>query len=306
MKKLFKYTILLLVILFVVELYLRFYWGFCDSVLMQYSSRYEYIEQPNQNRFRFRKHIRYNSFSMRSDEVDSTALTILGFGDSIFNGGVQVDQDSIASSILSKDLSKELGYKTQVLNVSAGSWGPDNCFAYLKEKGDFNSKLIFLVVSSHDAYDVMDFMPVIDKVDRYESKQYRSAIWELISRYAIPRVMKNFPSDVVGIANKSNKFNPGFADFANYCQQNRKPFFIYLNPDTTEVNAGKYKPEGEKIKDFCKSNQIECIEGLGHTQLEDYRGVIHLNESGQRKMAELIKNAIIHRKENLPTKNKVR
>jgi hypothetical protein len=33
--------------------------------------------------------------------------------------------------------------------------------------------------------------------------------------------------------------------------------------------------------------------------LEDYRGVIHLNESGQRKMAELIKEAILKRKDKL-------
>ena len=88
-----------LTIFVLLEFYLRSYWGFCDSVLMMESKNYEYIEQPNQNRFRFRHHVFYNSFSMRSPEPDTNAYTILGFGDSVINGGVMVDQDSLATSI---------------------------------------------------------------------------------------------------------------------------------------------------------------------------------------------------------------
>ncbi len=294
---------MLLVFFSLLELYLRYYWGFCDSVLMMYSPNYEYIAQPNQDRFRFRKHIHYNSLSMRSDEVDTSALTILGFGDSIFNGGVQVDQDSIASSILTRDLSNKLGVKTQVLNVSAGSWGPDNCFAYLQEKGDFAAEMIFLVVSSHDAYDVMDFKPVIDKIDRYESKQYKLATWELVNKYLLPKLFNIYTSDLSGIAKKSSVFNPGFSEFLRYSNEHDIPFFIYLNPDTVEVKAQKYSAQGEEIKSFCRYNKVVCVEGLGNTQLEDYRGIIHLNESGQRKMANLISNAILEKKSFIRYKN---
>lgn len=297
-----KFSIAILLLFLLMECYLRYYWGFCDSVLMTYSSKYEYIEQPNQNRFRFRKHVFYNAQSMRSEEVDSNALIILGFGDSIFNGGVQVDQDSIASSILTRKLTYDFGRKVQVLNVSAGSWGPDNCFEYLKERGDFNAKAIVLVVSSHDAYDVMDFKPVIDRVDRYESHQYKLATWELINRYLVPKLTNKFSTDITGVPNKSSIFNPGFAQFTDYCKNKNKPFIIYLNPDTTEVNAKRYHVEGEQILNFCKSRDLTCIEGLSYTNLEDYRGVIHLNESGQRKMAAAIQDAIVKRKQEIISK----
>ncbi|KAA6315804.1 hypothetical protein EZS27_033792 [termite gut metagenome] len=40
-----------------VEIYLRYYWGFCDAVLVQENNKFEYIAQPYQERYRFRKHI---------------------------------------------------------------------------------------------------------------------------------------------------------------------------------------------------------------------------------------------------------
>jgi len=293
LKKWQNILFILLVIFISVELYLRLYWGFCDSVLMMANKNYEYIAQPNQDRFRFRKHVYYNSFSMRSDEVDTSSTTILGFGDSILNGGVAVDQDSTATSILSNLLTKKYQSPVQVLNLSAGSWGPDNCYAYLKEKGDFNAKMILLVVSSHDAYDNMDFVPVIDKVRRYESKQYMLATWELIHRYLIPILIENFPSEQFGVKKTGTHFNDGFESFYQYCKLKNIPFLIYLNPDRNEIASGKYNFQGDEIISFCKSHGIDCIQGLNHTVLSDYRGVIHLNETGQKKMANLIFDGII-------------
>lgn len=276
-----------------VEIYLRVYWGFCDNVLMMASPNYEYIQQPNQKRFRFRNNIIYNQFSMRSPEVDTTAVTILGFGDSIINGGVMVDQDSLATTLLSKELSEELNTKVQVLNIGAGSWGPDNDFAYLKEKGNFNAKLIFLIVSSHDAYDNMDFTPVIDKINRYESKQYKLAIWELINKYGIPRIFDGNVSEENGIIKKGKEFNTGFLNFYEYCKEHNIPFFIYLHPDKNELAEQNYSPAGQEIIAFCAQYNIPCIQSLGSIIPEDYRGVIHMNHSGQRHMKEDLKPVIV-------------
>ena len=129
---------------------------------MQQSVKYEYIAKPNQERFRFRNAINYNSLSMRSDEINSDAVIILGFGDSVLNGGVLTSNEDLATTLLSKYLTKKMNKPVQFLNISAGSWGPDNCFAYLLEKGDFNAKSIYLFVSSHDAYDIMNFEQIID------------------------------------------------------------------------------------------------------------------------------------------------
>ena len=286
-KKRFLRAILIsLILIAAIEFYLRAYWGFCDNVLMMASDKYEYIEQPNQQRFRFRNHTYYNQFSMRSPEVDSTAVTVLGFGDSVINGGVMVDQDSLTTTLLSKELSAALHKKVQVLNIGAGSWGPDNNYAYLKEKGNFNASAIFLMVSSHDAYDNMDFLPVIDKVNRYESKQYKSAIWELINKYAIPKISDKYAYPENSISNKAVTFNSGFLNFYNYCKERNIPFFIYLHPDKNELAAQKYNEQGQEIIAFCKQNNIKCIQGFQSIKPKDFRGVIHMNHSGQRHMKQ--------------------
>jgi len=286
LKKSLIAIVVLVTIFCLLEIFLRTYWGFCDSVLMMENKNYEYIPQPNQDRYRFRNHILYNSFSMRSPEPDTSVYTILGFGDSIINGGVMVEQDSLATTLLSVALTKHLNKKVQVLNIGAGSWGPDNDYGYLLEKGDFKAKMIFLVVSSHDAFDNMDFMPVIDKVRRYESRQYKLATWELIDKYALPRMGNQQSSPETGVIKKGTTFNTGFLNFYKYSLQKGLPFFIYLNPDKTELEAKQYKEEGQQIIAFCKQYNIPLVDGLKTTKPDDYRGVIHMNEQGQRHMAE--------------------
>lgn len=63
-----------------------------------------------------------------------------------------------------------------MLNISAGSWGPDNCAAYLKEKGTFGAEGIILVVSSHDAHDNMNWQTVVGQSVAFPDKQYKLSI----------------------------------------------------------------------------------------------------------------------------------
>ena len=186
----------LVVLLTGAEIFLRKYYGFCDTVLMKEDPDFEYIAQPDQKRFRFRNNVQYNSLSMRGEEVDTTAVIILGFGDSVLNGGVQTDQDCLASTLLSDTLTRLKGEKVQFLNISAGSWGPDNCFAYLKKNGNFGATHIILFVSSHDAYDNMTFQKHVDVHESFPSNQYRFAIWELVERYLYPRIKKVVVSQI--------------------------------------------------------------------------------------------------------------
>jgi hypothetical protein len=222
---------------------------------------FEYIAQPNQNRFRFRHHVYYNTFSMRSPEIEPQSLKILGLGDSVINGGAHTDQDSIATALLSAQLSEDLNQEVQILNISAGSWGPDNAMAYIRKYGDFDAQMAFLVVSSHDAYDNMDFGKIVDIQVSFPSKQYPIAIYELIDRYALPRLFKkNKPdnqSDALGINKNGSAFNSGFQDLANYFRGKSIPFFIYLHPEKMETQNQTYNNQGQEIIKFCKNQNID-------------------------------------------------
>lgn len=272
------------------EIYLRKGWGLCDTVLMQSDPDFEYIAQPDQSRYRFRKHVRYNEYSQRSESVDSSAFIVLGLGDSVINGGVQTEQDSLATSRLGVSLSKQLGKKVQVLNISAGSWGPDNCEAYLKRYGMFGAKTAFLLCSSHDAHDNINHQPVVDVNPSFPSHQYKSAYWEIIHRYLLPRILKQeAPSEII----KDGKvFNPGFQALADRFKKEGIPFFIWLHPDRVEAEKGTYNREGEEIMSFCEHDSIPLIKGLDVMQLDYYRDGIHVNERGQKVIADHLNDLI--------------
>lgn len=291
-----------LILIALSELTLRFVFGFCDAVLYQSSPAYEYIAQPNQHRYRFFSHIDYNSYSQRSEEPDSTKTIVLGLGDSVILGGTMLDQDSVATSLFSKETGM------QMLNISSGSWGPDNCAAYLKEKGTFGAKAMVLVCSSHDAFDVMSHVPVVGIYPNYPDKQYKLAIWEVIDRYLMPRVKVYFrgkqlldpDAQVVekvksdeGVANKALNFDPGFDQLLQISEGKHIPFFIYLHPEVGEVMSRKYKEGGLMIMEWAKTHHIKLIDGLNEGVTVDmYRDVIHLNEKGQRNLANSLKKMI--------------
>lgn len=289
-------------IVILLELILRYVFGFCDAVLYQSSPAYEYIAQPNQHRYRFFSHIDYNSYSQRSEEPDSTKTIVLGLGDSVIFGGTMLDQDSIATTLFSKETGM------QMLNISSGSWGPDNCAAYLKEKGTFGAKAMVLVCSSHDAFDIMSHVPVVGIYPNYPDKQYKLAIWEVIDRYLMPRVKVYFrgkqlldpDAQVVekvksdeGVANKALNFDPGFDQLLQISEGKHIPFFIYLHPEVGEVMSRKYKEGGLMIMEWAKTHHIKLIDGLNEGVTVDmYRDVIHLNEKGQRNLANSLKKMI--------------
>lgn len=298
MKKVYYTIITVIVLIVILEIYLRFKWGFCDALLYNHSDEYEYIAQPNQDRYRFGAHIHYNSYSQRNEEPDSTKKIVLGLGDSVLFGGTWMDQDSLASTIFSKETGM------QMLNISAGSWGPDNCAAYLKEKGTFNAKAMVLVCSSHDAYDVMSHTPVVGIYPNYPNKEYHSAIIELLDRYLFPKVnqyisqakTKLDPDETVvshivnsSVKKKSKQFDPGFAQLKEIADSLNIPFIIYLHAETNEIANGQYNEMGEEIIKWANTNSIPLINGIQNGETTDmYKDVIHFNEIGQKHLSKIL------------------
>lgn len=298
-------------ILFILEFILRFKFGFCDALLYQSSDKYEYIAQPNQDRYRFGAHIRSNSYSQRSEEPDSSKIKILGLGDSVLFGGTWMDQDSLATTLFSQETGM------QMLNISAGSWGPDNCVAYLKEKGTFDAQAMILVCSSHDAYDIMSFFPVVGNFPTYPDKQYSLAICELIDRYVIPRGKMIFakysakldPDAAVvkaaqhtSVAKKSAIFDPGFEQLKAIADSLHIPFGIYLHAETGELQRGKYNEMGQQICQWVETNHVPLMKGLEQGEkIGMYKDIIHFNEKGQRHLADCLKKMVselLHKNEN--------
>lgn len=278
------------------EVALREIWGFCDAPLSIESEKYEYVFAPNQDRMRFGKHIHYNSFSQRSEEPKKGKRKVLGCGDSVINGGSLTDQNDLATTLFEKMTG------VMMLNISAGSWGPDNCAAYLEEKGLFDAEGIMLVVNSHDAHDNMDHQPVVGRSVSFPVKQYKLAVVELVDRYLWPKASSMFKvqssksSKVqepdpdaavnVGIQKKGKEFNAGFEQLRMMAAANGMWFAVYLHPEKGEVEAGAYNSQGEEIIAWAREHDVPLYLGLEEgVDLKGFRDNIHLNETGQQRLA---------------------
>jgi len=279
-----------------VEITLRKGWGLGSMLLYTEDDAFEYIAKPNQDNVRFGNRIISNDYSMRSlplNEDDS--CTVLGFGDSVINGGVLTDQDSLATTLVENQLQSEDSHRVRFLNISAGSWGPDNCAAYLNKYGSFNAKMIILFVSSHDAHDNMTFEKIVGVHPSYPEKQYPLAVAELIGRYVWPRLVAMLSKDNNGTAenlmiNKGGiEFNPGFDFFKDFTQKNEIPFLVCLHAEKIEVEAGQFNTQGDEILKYCLENRIKVISGLEIGEdVNDFRDTIHLNEKGQKRWAKVL------------------
>lgn len=297
------FLVLIILAIVVAEFLLRSMYGLTDTVLFRESNEFEYIPIP-QSRNRFGQFIFYNSLSQRNRELTSIdSNIILGFGDSVLNGGVLVDQDSLATTRLTEYLSSKYNKNLLFTNISAASWGPDNAYAYLHKYGNFGAEKMLLVVSSHDAYDNMSFDSVVGKHRNYPDEQYTFALVELVDRYIYPWYIQPLikqeekKQDVTKVNDlginkfsEGDQFNSGFENFKNYADSSNIPLTIYLHAEIYELREGKYNSQGQQIIEFCEKNNIPLIKELDYNFPEDaYVDFIHLSEKGHRYMFQILK-----------------
>lgn len=150
----------------------------------------EYRLKPDQDVLRFGNRYQVNRYSMRSGNMDPLPRAgerrVMLFGDSVLNGGAQVDQSALASEILRESLAGSSTASVTVGNVSAFSWGPGNWLAYARRYGFFGSDTVIIVVNSGDWGDVPTFAPI--DANTHPSQRPLSALWDGTVRY-LPRYL---------------------------------------------------------------------------------------------------------------------
>jgi hypothetical protein len=319
LKYVYGFLILIVVVAAITEVVLRVAFGFCNSPLYISDPDFEYIYAPNQDVKRFGSTLRTNRFSMRNEEISpADSLVVLLIGDSVVNGGSLTDQDSIASTILEKRFEKDFKKRVRVLNISAGSWGPDNIAAYLKKFGLFGAKLICLVTSSHDAHDIMSHVSPVGIDPQMPNKQYNVALYELWDRYrwiffyyvdtfffpsetqpqtaAVSKTDSLKKSDSekaelndAGIRKPGIGFNPGYEQIYDMAKAHHIPLFIYLHPEISEIDLGHFNDQGYEIIQFAREKNIRLIDEFQFGISKDlYRksDVVHYNDRGQKFLSD--------------------
>src|SRR5215213_6427631 len=105
--------IVLVLLLIGGELIARFYLGLGDPPLMMTDPTIEYLFKPDQDCRRFGNRIKYNHYSMRSEDFpehksDKNEQRVMVVGDSVVNGGALMDQAKLGTTLLRDRLAADL------------------------------------------------------------------------------------------------------------------------------------------------------------------------------------------------------
>lgn len=283
--------------------------GFNDFPLVIVDSDVEYLFAPNQKRTVVNKHFVTNSLGMRSqDGVSKADCSILVFGDSVVNGGIQIDQGDLATSWVNRVAQRETSSGDCIVgNVSAGSWGPKNWLEYYKKYIKFKPTLVVVVISGHDLTDLPNFNPIAHST--HPTYNDLLAIISIMRRF-VPRYYPFFEEYVeLGgleptsfIAEKEGR--RALNNFFGYAVS-KSPVISIYHETYREVSEGEKAPEYKVIRDISVENGVPMFDthyyyssvlndgGMSHNDW------IHLTEEGQLALSQCILEGIASRNEFL-------
>lgn len=283
---------LLLALLAGGELFARYGLGLGTPPLYEPDPVLEYRMVPNQHVWRFGNLVETNERGMRSPALaGETRRIVLVAGDSVPNGGSQTDQRDLATSLLSDD-------KTVFANMSAGSWGPANELAALRESEDLDAAATVVILNSEDLPDVPTFAPLDS--DHPQSAP-ASALWEAVTRY-----LPNFLLPAADMtATPSGGTSPAdwaqgrrdLDDLLSYLHDAARPTCVVLHPTSHELqgqlsNSNREIAAAASARGVTLIDQYDSLSKASDHGRNLYRDDIHPNVAGQKWLASSIHDCL--------------
>lgn len=265
-------TYLILAILFI-EIALRIYPGLGKPLVFNYNESYAYQLVPNQSTTRLFKTLSTNSLGLRGGAVQKGKNSILKIGDSVINGGERVADSELSS----EQLSEMLKDRWQVLNVSCGSWGPENQRKFLIEHPELKADIALVYISSHDYSDSIGVYSPVGWTTDYPEEKPPFAIWELLESFIFNTVW--FPTERRKCI-EDNQGKSAISDLIAYLSIQTDKIHFVIHPTVKEIEEGAYNWKGEEIIKILEQHKISYTANLREMEKAMYRDDIHLNEKG--------------------------
>lgn len=260
----------------------------------------EYLFAPSQDVWRFGNRVTYNEWSMRSEpilrhRVDPGEFRMLVIGDSVVNGGVLTDQRDLATSLVQEAL-RHSGQPAAVGNISAGSWGPENEFAYMRRFGWFDADLVVLVVSTHDMADAPTFPAELGP--DFPLVRPPSALWEALARYVpryLPLLAGQNTAGEGGVENGQAAVDRSVRALQELLRDARAhaPRIVVLHHPARDEQVGEADPWRKLLQVTVATAGVPLLPMAGRLgdaqhRAAFYRDGIHLSAAGHRLYAEVL------------------
>jgi GDSL-like Lipase/Acylhydrolase family len=295
-------VVALVVLIGLVELGLRYFFGFGRPLIYQADPEIGYLIAPSQSTRRFGNQITINQYSMRSATIapqrpDST-LRVLIIGDSVANGGWWTDQANTIAEVLRTKLT-DAAPQVEVLNASANSWGPRNELAYLNRFGLFGSQYLVLIINTDDLFSTTPTSLVVGVDRNYPDRLPSGAIAEVVQRYVLPAPAPSPQLQVVQSegGDRVEKNLAAIQQIQELAGRSGAKLLLVMTPLLREVNAPGPKDyelvARSRLQQFTTAHQIDYIDCLSffpaaHATQPLYHDHIHLNAVGNQQVSDRI------------------
>lgn len=256
--------------------------GLHEIPMYEASDKYEYRFVPNQRCSLFGKDVIINNLGLRGELPDGTNDAIVWYcGDSVINGGIHTHEDSLATTVWDKRAETQFGSSIATVNLSQGSWGPENTFSFCKQHaGDLGTpNLIVLSVSSHDWNDRMTYC--YDGHTKDMPSHNYGALANVLNKY-FGRNTTCFNQEDTSSFPEGKEFD----EWLQFSQELNSKMMLYLHPTIEEIQARTYDTQGKNILKWASNNEVVVCDGLEILHENGFRDHIHLNECGQRQLAD--------------------
>jgi lysophospholipase L1-like esterase len=295
-----------LTVLVLTEVVCRAVLGLGTPPLYESDAGFEYRLRPNQDVQRFGNHIVVNRWGMRAinfseHKTHPNELRVMVFGDSVVNGGSQIDQSELSTSLLQTSLQNRLGRLVTVGNISAGSWGPGNWLAYAERFGFFDADVVVLVLGSGDHSDNPAFAPLgASHPTQTPTLALQEAVQRYLPRY-LPEPLRDLLTERTASAAELGPADSarGLADLEQFLRNARvenRTVIVVHHPDRDELDSGVYLDGHAQIRALVQSVSLHFVElstAFSAAGPGIYRDNIHHTAQGQRVLAEALFDAVL-------------
>lgn len=288
------------------ELVSRSVLGLGTPPLYETDAGFEYRLRPDQDVQRFGNHIVVNQWGMRATnfgehKTHPNELRVMVFGDSVVNGGSQIDQAELSTTLLQTSLQNSLGRPVTVGNISAGSWGPGNWLAYAERFGFFDADMVVLVLGSGDHADNPAFAPLgADHPTQTPTLALQEAVQRYLPRY-LPEPLRGLLAERTADAAELGTTDSarGLADLELFLRKARgsgRTVIVFHHPDRDELDRGVYLDGHAQIRERVQRLSLPFVD-LRTAYLaagpDIYRDNIHHSALGQSVMAQALFNTVL-------------
>ena len=271
--------------------------GFGHPLLYRGSaSGYEPV--PNQSVQRLRKRTTINNLGTRgpntTPQPPSGTIRILSLGDSVANGGTQIDDEESYPLRLQAMLKGRFGARrVEVLNAAAGGWAVPNEARWLAAHGTLGAKFVILEVNEHDLDQAFVAADILDHNLSFPSHPPLTALGEIAARYIAPRLALAQPSaDPGSLAGQFQAANVapalGAVDAIRREAESRNARLIILYWDVRAPATGPAVAARARLFAWAKAARVPVVRPLLNARADAnqlYRDGTHPNAAANLLIA---------------------